>query len=99
MKPEEFVLIFNDRYIVILEENIDEIPEICDSKIVIVVYIDVLHEDIGRKLRTTLVRFEDDPRHPKAIKIQGCNGSSTKARKGTEVCKSSRCVNIEHFTR
>ena len=36
MRPEESILVFNDRYTVLLEESLDEIPEMCSSKIIIV---------------------------------------------------------------
>ena len=49
MRPKESVLIFNDRYTILLEESTDEIPETCSSKIVIIAYINTLHDDIGKK--------------------------------------------------
>ena len=46
----------------------DEIHENCRSKIVIIAYIDTLYIDMGRKLRSNISKFEDDPCHPKAIR-------------------------------
>lgn len=67
MRPDESFLI-NNRYTVLLEESTDEIPETCSSKIVIIAYTDTLHDGIGRKLRSTIAKFEDEPHHPKAIR-------------------------------
>ena len=64
MQPEETIIKFNDRYTVLLEESIEEIPETCKLKIIIV----TLEDDIGRKLRLNIAKFEDEPHHPKAIK-------------------------------
>ena len=61
MRPDKSVLIFNDRYTVLLEESTEEIPETYRSKIVIVAYIDALHDDIGRKLPSNITKYEDDP--------------------------------------
>ena len=68
MRPDESILIFNDRYTVLLEESTEEIPETCRLKTVIVAYIDTLHDDIGRKLRSNTAKFAEDPHHPKAIR-------------------------------
>ena len=46
----------------------EEIPETCESKIIIIAYINVLQDDVGRKLRLNIAKFEDKPHHPKAIK-------------------------------
>ena len=53
---------------VLLEESTEEIPETCKSKIIIVAYINVLQDDVGRKLRLNIAIFKDEPHHPKAIK-------------------------------
>ena len=51
MKPDETIIEFNDRYTVLLEESMEEIPETSKSKIIIVACIDALKDNIGRKLR------------------------------------------------
>ena len=68
MKPDETIIEFNDRYTVLLKESTEEIPETCKSKIIIVAYIDALQDDVGRKLRANIAKFEDEPHHPKAIR-------------------------------
>ena len=68
MRPDESVLIFIDRYTVLLEESTDEIPVTCSSKIITVTYIDALHDGIGRKLCSNIEQSEDDPHHPRAIR-------------------------------
>ena len=68
IRANESIIEFNNRYTVLLEESTDEIPETCSSKIVIVGYINTLYDDVGRKLRSNIVKFDNDPCHPKAIK-------------------------------
>ena len=65
MWSDEYIIEFNDRYTTLLEESTDEIPKTCKSKIVIVAYIDALYDSFGRKLRSNIAKFEDDPCHPK----------------------------------
>ena len=66
MRPDESTLVFNNMYTILLEETTDELPETCSSKAGIVTYIDSLHDDISRKLRSNIAKFEDDQCHPKA---------------------------------
>ena len=47
MRSDETIIEFNDRYTVLLEESTKEIPETCESKIIIVAYIDALQDDVG----------------------------------------------------
>ena len=68
MKSDETIVKFNDRYMVLLEESTEEIPETCKSKIIIVAYFDTLQDDVGRKLRSNIANFEEEPCHQKAIK-------------------------------
>ena len=49
MKPDKTIIEFNNKYTVLLEESTEEITETCESKIIIVVYIDALQDNIGRK--------------------------------------------------
>ena len=68
MKSDKTIIEFNDRYTVLLEESTEEVPEICKSKIIIVAYIDALQDNVGRKPRSNIAKFEDEPCHPKAIR-------------------------------
>ena len=68
MKADKTIIEFNDKCTVLLEESTEEISETCKSKFIIVAYIDTLQDDIARKLRSNIVKFEDEPHHPKAIK-------------------------------
>ena len=42
MKSNKTIIKFNDRYTVLIEESTEEIPETCESKIIIVAYINTL---------------------------------------------------------
>ena len=68
MMSDKTIIEFNERYTVLLEERTEEIPESCESKIIIVAYIDALQDDVGRKLRSNIAKFKDEPDHPKAIR-------------------------------
>ena len=68
MGSDETIIEFNNRYTVLLEENMEEIPETCESKIIIIAYINALQDDVGRKLRSNIAKFKDEPHYPKVIK-------------------------------
>ena len=68
MRSDKMIIEFNDRYTVLLKKSTEEVPESCKSKIIILVYIDALQDDIGRKLQSNIAKFEDEPHHPKAIR-------------------------------
>ena len=68
MRPEESILVFNDRYTLLLEESTNEISETCSSKIIIVAYTDAIHDEISRKLRSSITKFKNHPSHLKAIR-------------------------------
>ena len=68
MRSNETIVKFNNRYTILLEESMEEFPETCESKTIIIAYTDALQHDIRRKLRSNIGKFKDKPHHPKAIK-------------------------------